>query len=347
MKHTMLTTSIIMVFIFIIFLFTGCPDTENDNPTAVPTHQNTPEPLPIKKLTKIGTWTTSYSSGYVAFNVFVSGIYAYLAFGEAGLQIIDISNPSNPVLVSTCNTTGPLRDVFVFGNYAYAATSESGLEIIDVSDVANPFITSSYNTGGYTYGVYYSENVIYLADGSNGLTIINVSDPLNPVFQSSYRMPVNANDNDVVVSGIYSYYANNSGGLQILNISNPLMPIVFGVFDENINAYDVCISGDYVYIADYSYGLKIFDVANKTNPKLSGSIQSIGLPHRLFIKDDYAYIASWGNLEIINISNQSNPSAEAFYNQDGYNIRGVFVVEEYIYVAQAYGDNALVIFTWE
>ena len=62
-------------------------------------------------------------------SVFVQGNYAYVAsfFDENGLQVIDISDPTNPRGVGQLTDTASLTldgaiSVFVQGNYAYVGS---------------------------------------------------------------------------------------------------------------------------------------------------------------------------------------------------------------------------------
>ena len=71
------------------------------------------------------------TTGY-AFGVYVSGDYAYVADGDSGLAVIDISDPTNPGTPVYKDTTGDARGVFVSGDYAYVADGESGLAVIDI-----------------------------------------------------------------------------------------------------------------------------------------------------------------------------------------------------------------------
>ncbi len=57
----------------------------------------------------------------------VSGNYAYVADGLAGLQVIDVSNPANPQRVGGYDTSGYAHGVAVSGNYAYVADDYGGL----------------------------------------------------------------------------------------------------------------------------------------------------------------------------------------------------------------------------
>ncbi|CCI16601.1 hypothetical protein MICAF_2090001 [Microcystis aeruginosa PCC 9807] len=68
----------------------------------------------------------------------IVGNYAYVADGGAGLQIIDISNPTIPIFKGNYDTSGGAEDVQVMGKYAYVADSSGGLKIIDVSEFTSP-----------------------------------------------------------------------------------------------------------------------------------------------------------------------------------------------------------------
>jgi hypothetical protein len=52
---------------------------------------------------------------------------------EAGLQVIDVSNPTNCVRVGGYDTIGAATGVAVSGNFAYVAAAEAGLQVIDVA----------------------------------------------------------------------------------------------------------------------------------------------------------------------------------------------------------------------
>ncbi len=102
----------------------------------------------------------------------VSGNYAYVADADAGLQVIDVSNPANPQRVGGYDTSGYAYGVAVSGNYAYVADCDAGLQVIDVSNPANPQRVGGYDTSGYAYGVAVSGNYAYVADGDWGLMIL-------------------------------------------------------------------------------------------------------------------------------------------------------------------------------
>ena len=60
----------------------------------------------------------------------VSGGFAYAAAGSTGLQVVDVSDRTNPTVVASGDTPSNANDVKVVGNLAYVADGAAGLQII-------------------------------------------------------------------------------------------------------------------------------------------------------------------------------------------------------------------------
>ncbi len=60
-----------------------------------------------------------------------SGTYAYVAAGDAGFRIYDISTPSNPSFVTSIDSLEYCESVVISGQYAYVAAG-SRSHIIDI-----------------------------------------------------------------------------------------------------------------------------------------------------------------------------------------------------------------------
>ncbi len=63
-------------------------------------------------------------------------------------MIVDISNPSSPVLKGSYDTAGDIYGVSISGNYAYVADGDTGLVIVDISNPSSPTLKGNYNTAG-------------------------------------------------------------------------------------------------------------------------------------------------------------------------------------------------------
>ncbi len=95
-------------------------------------------------------------------SIAVNGSYAYVAvsnsLGTSSVQIVDLSNPAAPQIVSSYVTSTPPKGVRVLGNLLYVAENGT-FEIIDVSSPLSPRLLGSASailaapSGTLVYGV--------------------------------------------------------------------------------------------------------------------------------------------------------------------------------------------------
>jgi hypothetical protein len=273
----------------------------------------------------------NYDTSGKAWGVQIVGNYAYVADRESGLQIIDISNPTNPTFKSNYNTSGWARYIQIVGNYAYVANGYSGLQIIDISNPTNPTFKGNYNTSGDANDVQIVGSYAYVADVESGLQIIDISNPTNPTLKSNYATSGFAIGVQIV--GNYAYVAYGYSGLQIIDISNPTNPTLKGNYNTSGNASGVQIVGNYAYVADGESGLQIINISNPASPTLVGNYDTSGSAEDVQIVGNYAYVADWtSGLQIINISNPAVPTLVGNYDTSGGAI-DVQIVGNYAYVA--------------
>ena len=150
--------------------------------------------------------------------VLVRGNYAYFAEGYIDrhwggtvgwIKIIDISVPSNPVLVGEYyDTGGPYDPVFyptdlaLQGNYLYVANEVGSLRVFDVSDPTNPVVVS--DTPTFAEDIEVEGNYAYLTHFNGDIKIFDVSDPFNPEEISFYERQFYVTDIDVDHGEIYA-----------------------------------------------------------------------------------------------------------------------------------------------
>jgi hypothetical protein len=78
-----------------------------------------------------------------------SGTYAYVAAGDAGFRIYDISTPSNPLFVTSIDSLEYCESVVISGQYAYVAAGSRSF-IIDISNPSTPvYVGRMTGYGGY------------------------------------------------------------------------------------------------------------------------------------------------------------------------------------------------------
>jgi len=115
----------------------------------------------------------SYDTPGAALGVTVLNDLAYVADYESGLQIINVSNPTSPVLLGSYDTPGFAYGVYVLGNTAYVVDGDS-LQILNVTNSASPSLLGSYDTPSLALGVTVLGNTAYVADYESGLGNRNI-----------------------------------------------------------------------------------------------------------------------------------------------------------------------------
>ena len=111
------------------------------------------------------------------FDVCVQGNYAYLASADwdGGFVTVDISDPTNPVFVSTYNEGGWFHpfDVAVQGDYAYVGDPVgSEFLLFYIGDPANPSELGSFRLSGDVVNLFAKDSLIYVSDGVAGVQIV-------------------------------------------------------------------------------------------------------------------------------------------------------------------------------
>lgn len=233
--------------------------------------------------------------------VSVYGGFAYLVDQTADqLSIIDVSDPTNPILVSAIAGAGAPN--FLNGAYhchvrnnglCYVVSIvDDALSIFDISaPAAGPVLVGSIqgvgapNFLGNPSSVYVDDSLqAYVAAAlNNSLTIIDVSNPAAPVFRGRINgvgaPNFLASVRKVVVRGIYAYTVSfTDGALSIFNISNPAAPTLVGTVAHACLAggWDISILGNYAYTAgETANALGVFNIANPAAPAFVGQLVDV------------------------------------------------------------------------
>jgi hypothetical protein len=245
------------------------------------------------------------TDGY-ANNVDVNGNYAYVAAGAAGLHIVDISNRSNPRILSSVDTPGNANDVRVVDQIAYIADGRSGLQIVDVQDPTNAVLVGSLDTPGEAFDVRVVDRIAYIADSFNGLQIIDVANALQPRLLGGVDTPGISRGVDLV--GTLAAVADGRT-LQMIDVQDPANPQILGALGLDGDTKDVAVRGNWAYVAAFTGGLQIVDFTDPANPTLAGGLP--GSEPDGFIPRDVALFGSFATA-----AEQLFPNAVPFVSLD-------------------------------
>ena len=250
----------------------------------------------------------------------VSGDLAILAEGLTGIDLINITDPLNPVLISKYEDESggtSFYDVAIDGDYAFCATS-SGLEVIDISDVYNPISVRKVNSGNARV-IEISGNYVYLSVSSKDFVVIDISNPLTAseiTHLNTLQLP-----QDIAIEGSYAYVAVGTSGIQKIDISTPSTPSVVDTQDTT-DAQGVAIQSNVLGVADGTAGILFYDVSVIGSITLLDSTLTTGYEFTKIVMDgNDAFVAAYEDgIMYLNITDTANVEKIAHFSDGGEDI---------------------------
>ncbi len=275
-------------------------------------------------------------------NVTVKGNYAYIGDEDTGLNIVDISDPSEPEVIGNIAPNNTCIDIAVTirGNYAYVSDGDE-FKIIDISNPQKP-VTIGNVSIRYADDIAVWDNYAYvLYNTINEIKIVDISDLYNPEIVGTTQ--VNDWTNAITIeNGLL--YAGDNHGISIFDLNDPVHPQIIGSFETEDSVKDIEVSGDLAYIAIMWHNLVIADISNPEDPQEVGSLSFSDpefSPKDITISGDLAYIAARKSMLICDISDPSNPQEIGVFETDG-SARGIDVSGNLAFIADGGHGFAIV-----
>jgi hypothetical protein len=273
--------------------------------------------------------TTVKTQGY-PHDIDVHGTRAYIADGQAGLAIFDVSNPEQPVFLgSKMDSLNEAWGVVSGDSYAYVAYGYTKLAAMDIRRPDSIRIVGqlTYPQPAYGYDVALKDSWVYVAAGAQFI-VVNVSDPryLNVTYQGFYPRDCHG----VAVQGRYAYVACEQLGIASWLVDT-VPPVQEGSLDSPSNARGIAVQGSYVYVADGRDGLVIADVSDPANIRRVGSVSLKGYANAVSVRDTLAVLTCGsGGTSIVNVARPDSPSVVAMLPSNY--AMGVCVLGQYVLV---------------
>jgi len=298
---------------------------------------------------------------------------AFLSSG-GGVYILDVSNPSNPAVISDVIRC---RD-YIHSELFYDSNTqrlyiavERWFEIWDVSNPNLPSKLSSFVTSEspvQVSDIYVSGTYAYCFGGS-GFSVVDVSSPQNPQIVGEIALPggsvavkdsfayvladgfhvIDISDpenpeivaflwqfgGDISVFGSYAFISSGSGlYFRIIDISDPHNPQFAGYFDSPEGVYHAHVIGTIAYLST-ELALRVVDISDPMNPQELGFFPGRG--RDIFVRDTLAYFVDiYTGLRILNVSTPSSPHEIATYVPPGIS-NEVCISGSYAYVTDDKG----------
>ena len=263
----------------------------------------------------------------------------YVADGESGLKIIDVTNPASPQLRGSLDTPGWAQNVALSGSTAYIADRTGGLRIVDVSNPLAPVELAAMTAaalGGGVEGIAVSGNTAYVGAGAGGLVVVNVTSPAAPAILGRYQATdFIAQDVDVLDST--AYVADGGKNVVAVKITDPASPQLVNslALDGDGVPDGLRVAGSYLFLAMGEKGVDVFEI-DLTTGELSFQVtlETPAVAHDVASNGVNAIVADGrAGLQIVNIA---SPAEVGAYRTLGA-AHGIVTSGSYAYVAAAEG----------
>ena len=303
----------------------------------------------------LGTpWTVALGGNKDVEAVLVSGNYAYVSKHNAGITMVDISDPTNPFVVSTFsngNTNGHMY-IYTVGDKEYLITNNwtSGINVFDVTDKSNIKFQFSFSMhiydGGRVTDLAINGTTLYASIRKEGLVSMDLSN-LESSGEVNQRISVLDHENlggddgdasrGVAIKGNYAIVTKEGTGVAIIDISNPAnLGSPSYVSTTGSAKTDIVVSGNYAYVANDNAGVAIIDITTPSSPGtpvyIAGSFTET---YGIAINGNYLIISDKtdGTLGIIDITDPTNPGSASYVNSGSSKLRRVASRGNYVYFA--------------
>jgi len=284
--------------------------------------------------------TTVTTTGY-AEGVAVDGDMGFVATGEIGLVMFDMTDPTSPVYIGTASndfTTEQCAYAPLSG-LAFMTDGPNGVLAYDVSDPANPqWKTVLQSTSGLDVAVAETDPGhlvhVYVADKNGGFRIWEINLDYGPPWfpNEVYHGYTTGYARGVFLHDDLALVASGQGGLTIYELAAPSVAVKLGTFDTPGNAQAVTAYGNHAFVADGLAGVQIFDISDPENAILVAAVATDDYAADIATDGDKVYVADrYGGLRVIDVGDPLAPSAFGYLDTPYAN--GVCLSGGYVFLA--------------
>jgi len=279
------------------------------------------------------------TSGY-AQDVVKKDSLLYIAQGEGGLIIVNVSDPQNPQTVSIISegVRGYSTKIAMYDSVVYLAASSFGVTVLNVANPVEPVVTVANLSMKPAKNLHVMGDYLFTAISEQGVNISEISYPTQPESRSDIPTSGYARGSTTTADSNYLLVACGEMGLSIFDISDFQQgygnyPRV-GWCDTPGYAEAITILDDesLAFMACGTAGLQIVDYSDTSDVYIVGSFDYGGYAKELMYKNQRIYLTvELNGLQIIDVAEVTNP--KLIGSLDTEFALGLDMDEKYVYVA--------------
>ena len=269
--------------------------------------------------------------------LFIAGDFLYVAAWGYGVQVLDISTPTQPKWIGAWNHRGAPNGVYVVGSHAYVANRPQGLEVLDVHDPRNPVNLANLRTGGDAMGVFVKGQFAYMADGvlvntaelysympegNKGMKVIDIKDPRYPLLGGGDKPPGSSQDTSAAAE--VAHVLNLGRIVYEIAPQTAAIPALCQMHAILADMHGFHITGNCAYSTCWGGGLKIYDVTDPSRPREICNFKTPYSTWDVRVAGKHAYLMDSGaSIHVLDVSDPTKPQEVGQFRCTGYVSRSI------------------------
>ncbi len=219
-----------------------------------------------------------------------------LVTGGGELTVVDIQDPSNPVLRGTATHFPGSFDTSAVGSMGLVADGPSHVTVVDLSNPDFPKRVGSFGIDSYITHIDTKEHLAAVGESSRSISLWDVHDPLQAVLRSRFRPPgfVSVNDLWIEQNSLLVATQNPSNGLdsrlEVFDLTDASRPRWRGRTEPMGDwLYRVTAFDGWAFVR-LGRGTVFVDIRDSTRPRIAGEL--LGAP-LVVPSADHLVAATW------------------------------------------------------
>ena len=225
-----------------------------------------------------------------------------------GMSTIDISDPSEPVLLYEYNTTKSVRDITLSkdGQTAFVANGKKGLLVLDLKNPVEPvYINAMTNIEVNFVTIDTNATRAYIGADYKKVHIVDISTPLSLSLQETYR--VGSTSRKIILSGDEkTMYVGVGNSMEFVDISTAQTKSIRSIALSG-TVRKTCSYGDLLF-ATVDNSLIVFDTNDVSNPMILDK-EPVG-PNLYYMNLDHKgatlYVSDGGTMSALDVNDSKN-----------------------------------------
>jgi len=240
-------------------------------------------------------------SGIFLRDIFKLEDYIYISVFDtisAGIEIIDVAEPSNPISLGRFETGANVYGMAFYDNYAFGTiddywTQRRELLILDIANLSEPEIFGRFDIPARLKNPYVYNDLLFINTQPDSVLIYDISNPISPSYKTSFKVGKNRRINDINIISDYAYISTlyslfiyrltPTGIEQVAEI-----PSQFTLSPNYPNPFNASTNISYSLPQPSTVSLDIYDILGRKVQTLHDGRQSAGSHSLIWQADGFS-----------------------------------------------------------